>query len=181
MKLRNISHWSVLIIPPKRFVTTAIIILSILPIVIQVVQEIGFNYNKLYVPVVGALMYMIYFVLTSFLCPDLIKTHNSARKYTEWCLQNRDNLNFHSEFSFLKKLDAQYIKDYLKESDYLYPLSKGLDYALTESINIYSAFKYEYENNCLPFMRWVLSLLLLSSVIMMNFIMIIRLVKIWGI
>ena len=175
-----IPKWNFILLATRIFTISAVVIIYAFPFFFQFLERFEIYKENLVIPIIGSLIYLICYLVVKIICPSLIKRHKNKENYQEWCSRNASNLNIYVEFGFIDNIEVETIKKCLKEKNYLYPLSRGENYSKSETITTYSSLKYDYFNRQMAIVRFFLSLSLGSSVVMMLFSSLKRLVYVLG-
>jgi hypothetical protein len=172
--------WTHLHIVTTKTLISAILAVFLLPLFADFLLRIGFNYSAFKIPILGGFVYLITYSIYSYLRPKILHEYPNKEDYVDWAINN--NINIFSDLTTSFSISREELKSHIsKESLFLYPPERGLDYSRKECIKLYASIEYDLLNASMSIPRYFLTGLVLISIFMINWLAIDRVLRVLGV
>ncbi len=170
-------NWKILKFISNKFTTSALILLVVTPYMVIYLKALDIDIKNIQISVAGAILFILLKIVYFSFSPKLINDVENENKYVEKCFDN--DINPYDEFTFIKVLTAEEIKNKFIESTHLFPINNGLEHARNETIKKCSQIEFDYINTSKVKIRWGISAGYVISILLMNYPGILRLISIY--
>lgn len=155
----------------------AILSVFLIPILVDLAVNLQLSYGNLKIPIIGGIFYLIFLCFYRNSIPSEILTNKNKEEFQN--LATTRNTNIFIEYKNIIDMDKEKIKKQLKENSSLFfPPEKGLQYSRDECIRSYAGLQYDFLNTSKTTTRLLVSLGMIVSLILINWLSIERLYRV---
>ena len=175
-KKSSVARWSSLVVARRAMVQCAVFILTLIPVLMQVLFVAGIIKPGFLIPISGAAIYLAVSAVIQWLVPSRITRFRSEDEYVAYCIENIGSISAHDEMSIASRISKSRYTEFFPNDGFLWPFDKGLRIAKSEAVRKYATIEYYMSDNSMVLGRWAITVLLGLSTLAMLYCPIMRVI-----